>query len=613
MNKALHIQTGEPDAPRSTPQTSRAHWLWALTLPVLLLAFYGGAKSWLAQTLFDDTARTLRLYVGGLEEELGKFHPLPGIYALHPLIRDMLKNPHDVNLRQDVNQLLEHVNTMTQAADTYVLDTTGLTIAASNWNKEITFIGRNFSYRPYYQDAMASGKGRFYGLGTTSRQRGYYLSSSVTDETGKPIGVMVVKVAVPQVEESWDSPLHEVIVTDSAGVVFLSSRPDWLYKALRDPSPEALTELGQTRRYANKRIGRLPFEIDTTERPWTHTFKPATQDGPNYLATYQDFSTAGWRVWILADTTSMLNTALAYAGALVLVIALAAVAAVSLIERRKGLLRALSVQQRARQILENSATELEHQVETRTADLKRTQNELVQAGKMAALGQMSVGINHELNQPLTAIRSYASNAAKLLDHKRMDEARENMTLISSLSERMGDIILRLKIFARESSDERTLQILQTVVNDTMRIVEPRLKKERVKLDIDVPNADIHILVNNVRLEQVLVNLINNAIDAIEDGGERLIRLTASTKNKDVIVQVHDTGPGIPDNVISHLFEPFFTTKDVGIGLGLGLSISYGIIQEFGGELSARNLEGGGAVFSFNIPLASPQLDTVKEA
>lgn len=290
-------------------------------------------------------------------------------------------------------------------------------------------------------------------------------------------------------------------------------------------------------------------------------------------------------------------------GAIVLVIALAAIAVVSLIERRRGLLRALSVQHAARQTLENSAVELERQVEKRTADLKRTQNELVQAGKMAALGQMSVGINHELNQPLTAIRSYAHNAHKFLEFGRPDEARENMSLISALSERMGDIILRLKIFSRESSDERTPQILQTVINDTLRIVEPRLKKERVKLDIDISTQDITVLVNNVRLEQVLVNLINNATDAFEPNGVRHIQLSAITDDKDAIVQVHDTGPGIPADVIDHLFEPFFTTKDVGIGLGLGLSISYGIIQEFGGELSARNLEQGGAQFTFNIPLA----------
>lgn len=591
------------DESQHAPSFKRSALVWLLLLPVLFYGLFAGGREWLSANLFETSRQPLTLYVNGLDELLNKYRALPEIYALHPAIQGLLQTPDDADLRRQANLLLEKFNASSQASDTYVLDAKGMTLAASNWNQPVTFVGRSFSFRPYFQDAVESGSGRFFALGTTSLQRGYYMSQAVTAADGETIGVVVVKVDVAQAEKGWTAPDHAVIVTDTAGIVFLSSRPEWLYGALRDPSREALAELGRTRRYADKKIGRLPFQIDDAAPPWDNTFRPANGKGRTYLATHQDIADAGWRVWILADTSPVLNLALAYAGAIILVIVLIAVSAVSLIERRRGLLRALSVQHHARQTLENAASELERQVEKRTTDLKRTQNELVQAGKMAALGQMSVGINHELNQPLTAIRSYASNAMKLLDHRRADEARENMALISTLSERMGDIILRLKIFARESSDERTPQILQTVINDTMRIVGPRLKKERIKLTIRVPADDITVLVNEVRLEQVLVNLINNAIDAFEDGGEHSIDLTATAGEQDAIVQVRDTGSGIPDDVISHLFEPFFTTKDVGIGLGLGLSISYGIIQEFGGELSARNLEDGGAEFTFNIPLA----------
>jgi len=587
----------------------RSALVWFLLLPILFYGLYAGMRGWLSTNLHASSSQTLTLYVAGLEELLSKYRVLPEIYAQHPTVRTMLEHPGDGDLRQRVNLLLQRYNTMSQAADTYVLDTNGLTLAASNWDQDVTFVGRNFNYRPYFLEAMSAGRGRFFALGTTSFQRGYYMSSAITNEQGATIGVMVVKVDVAAAETGWNAPDHEVIVTDRAGIVFLASRPAWLYNALGDPSREALAELGQNRRYADKKIGRLPFKISPAAHPWQATFSPVPHDGPSYLAAHQDINDDEWQVWILANTSPILNTALAYAGTIILVITFGVVAFVSLIERRRGLLRALSVQQRARQVLENSSQELERQVEMRTMDLKRTQNELVQAGKMAALGQMSVGINHELNQPLTAIRSYASNAGKLLDYGRLEEARENMTLISILSERMGDIILRLKIFARESSDERNAQVLQTVISDTMRIVEPRLKKDRVKLNIDVPGPDIRVLVNNVRLEQVLVNLINNAIDALgppdsphQSDRPRRIDLIAITDVQDAIVQVRDTGPGIPDDVISHLFEPFFTTKDVGLGLGLGLSISYGIIQEFGGELSAHNLPEGGAEFTFNIPL-----------
>lgn len=571
-------------------------------IPILFYASFLGTREWLSDNLHDTSKQTLNLYVAGLDELLNRYKALPEIYALHPAIQNLLHDPDDADLRQQANILLKTFNTSSQAAETYILDSKGTTLAASNWDQPVTFVGRNFSFRPYFQDAMKTGKGRFFALGTTSFQRGYYMSRAVINSNHKPVGVVVVKINVAQAEAGWGSPSHKVMVTDNASIVFLSSSPDWLYKAVRNPSSKALVELDQTRRYANKKIGRLPFSEGKAPLPWQRNFTSRHRNAPSYLAAYHDLDDAGWRVWILADAAPMRITAFAYAAATVLVISLTVIAVLSLVARRRGLLRALDVQQRARRTLENSASELERQVEKRTADLKRAHNELVQADKMAALGQMSVGINHELNQPLTAIRAYTDNAVKFLKQNRTAEAEENLSLIAALSERMGDIILRLKIFARESSDERTSVSLQSAISDTMRIVNPQLKKARVDFSTDLPDQDIRVLVNNVRLEQVLVNLINNAIDALREQDNPRITLSARIEQGEAVIRVHDNGPGIPDDVIAHLFEPFFTTKEIGLGLGLGLSISYGIIQEFGGELTARNLAGGGAEFTFNIPL-----------
>ncbi|MCW8915754.1 MAG: ATP-binding protein [Magnetovibrio sp.] len=590
-----------PDIHISRPQFKPIYLVWLVAVPILFYALYVGAKGWLSTNLYETSRQSIALYVTGLDEMLSKYEPLPGIYALHPSIQDILKDPNNQDLQHRANVLLQNYNAASQASDTYVLDKTGLTLAASNWDDPLTFVGKTFSYRPYFQDAIEHGTGRFFALGTTSLQRGYYLSNAVYDEDGNKQGVVVVKIDVAQAETGWQVSNHEVVVTDHFGVVFLSSKPDWLYKSLSTLSTEALHMLEETRRYADQTIERMPFNLVADSPPWTHSFKPTNDHKKRYLATHYDLADAGWRVWLLADTAPMTRAAQIYATTAVLVILFAMVAVYSFIERRRGLLHALSVQQRARRTLEDSAGELERQVEKRTADLKRTQDELLQAAKMAALGQMSVGINHELNQPLTAIRSYASNAEKLLEHGRTDEARENMSLISSLSERMGDIILRLKIFARPAPEERSPIVIQTAINDTLRIVGPRLKKEQVQLNIDVPPGDIIVMADQVRLEQVLVNLINNAIDAIEHA-PRIIQVTLMADWENAIVRVSDSGSGIPDDIVDHLFEPFITSKDVGIGLGLGLSISHGIIQEFGGELRAHNLEEGGAEFSFTIPL-----------
>jgi len=586
---------------------------WMVVLPVLFYAFFLGGREWLSANLFTASNQTLTLYVSSLNELISKYKPLPYIYAQHPLVKGILQDPKNDLLRHKTNVLLKQFNEASKASDTYVLDVHGLTISASNYDRPKTFVGRSFNFRPYFKDALLRGSGQFFALGTTSLQRGYYLSHAIKDDKGAVIGVMAVKIDVSKIEQGWQASDHEVMVTDRAGIVFLSSRPGWLYNALKNPSPNALTELGRTKRYADKRIGRLPFDITPVSLPWRNLFMSRDVNHFRYLATFQDIPTARWRVWILANQLTVRNTAIVYATVIVLIITMGAIAIVSFIDRRRGLLRALNVQQKARKTLENSSIELEHQVEKRTKDLKQAQNELVQAGKMAALGQMSVGINHELNQPLTAIRSYADNAGKFLNHGRIDEAKENLTLIAALSERMGDIILRLKIFARESSEQRTQQVLQNVIRDTKRVVNPRLKKDKVTLDVQVPAQDIFVMVNDVRLEQVLVNLINNAIDALDGNSERKIELIVHANDNNAIVTVRDFGPGIPVNVIDHLFEPFFTTKEIGIGLGLGLSISHGIIQELGGELSAKNLSDGGAAFSFNIPLTFENASAQPEA
>ena len=599
------------DTPKKQPWFKPVHVMWLLALPVLFYVLFLGWRGWISTNLFDQSRQTIALYVTGLNELLSKYEPLPSIYALHPNIQGLLDTPDDLDLRQRANTLLKRYNDASQASDTYVLDSTGMTLAASNWDQPVTFVGRSFSYRPYFTDAMEHGSGRFFALGTTSLQRGYYLSSAIVNAQGETRGVVVVKIDVAQAEIGWLAQDHEVMVTDKAGVVFLSSKPGWLYKSIGTPSAAALKELDETRRYADRKIETLPFKTVSDSPPWTNSFRPTDDKSARYLATHHDLPRADWRIWLLADTASVHKTAQFYTAGSVLVIVMFVVALFSLVERRRGLLHALDVQQRARRTLEDSANELERQVEKRTDDLRRTQNELLQAAKMAALGQMSVGINHELNQPLTAIRSYASNAAKFLDKGRTDEARDNLNLISSLSERMGDIILRLKIFARPAPEERSPIVIQSAFHDSLRIVSPRLKKDKVQLDIDMPSGDIVVLADNVRLEQVLVNLINNAADALDHTNAPSITVTLMSDWNNAIVRVTDNGPGIPIDVIDTLFEPFVTSKDVGIGLGLGLSISHGIIQEFGGELTAHNLEQGGAEFTFTIPLTDRPKDATE--
>jgi len=595
----------------------RLNYFWLavaaiLMAPPLLYYTHGVTRDLLTGELATRSRHTLELYVSGLEGMLAKYQPLPTLHSLHPAVLDLLENPSDPSRVAAVNRLLEWKNELSGAADTYVMDMSGKTLAASNWRRPLSFVGRNFSFRPYFTEAKEGRLGHFYALGTTSKQRGYYFAAPVRRPEGVIQGVLVVKVDVTTAEQDWGARNHEVMVTDLGGVIFMSSRPDWLYHAIREPTPEFLADLGQTRRYADKRIERLPIEVFDLPEPWANGFRVRSAKPKSYYALTRDMPKTGWTVWLLADTRPVNANAAAYTAAIATALLLVAALSIGVIERRHNLLRTLAIQRRARRALEASAEELERRVEERTMDLKRTQNELVQAAKMAALGEMSAGISHELNQPLTAVRSYTDNARKYLDQKNFQKVDENLGLITDLSARMGDIIRLLKVFARQTSDELDAVSLQTVINDTLKLMNVRFEREAVTLTSDVPAEPVVVSANAVRLQQVLINLLSNAIDALSDQDDRRIHLrVAGEGNSDnVTLSVGDNGPGIPENNRDRIFNPFFTTKAMGQGLGLGLSISYGIVQEFGSELMLRDNEDGGAVFEFSLRRTSETQDGI---
>lgn len=240
-------------------------------------------------------------------------------------------------------------------------------------------------------------------------------------------------------------------------------------------------------------------------------------------------------------------------------------------------------------------------VERRHAEqaLQTTQDELIQAGKMAVLGQMTAGITHELNQPLTALRTMADNAVILLDRGRLDDARTNLATIARLVENMATITRQLKVFARKSPSAMTAVPLRQAINNALFIVERRIVLEHVRLDVRMPD-DVRALGDANRLEQVLVHLFTNALDAMAGGASPCLMVDVQRKQDRVVICVSDNGAGMTEDVAGHLFELFFTTKDQGAGLGLGLVISAQIVREFGGSLSGTNGAKSGAQFTVEL-------------
>lgn len=589
-----------------------------LPIVVVLTILQGGAL--LTRSYMDEASlqagTTLRLAVAALGGHLSRYEPLPALIADHDDIEALLQAPSDAELRRTANQYLKEINDLLESSDIYVMTPDGNTIAASNYETPGTFVGQNFDYRPYFQDAIAGRQARFYALGTTSLKRGYYFSSPV-EVGGAILGVIVFKVDIDTIEASWRGGEYEIFVADPEGIIFMTGNEAWLYNGILPLDAPRLARTQASRRYAEAELKPLPVSesVYYGQQLMRIDGEGTTRE---YLRLSHYMPDADWTVNVLLDTASVRTQARTALIAILLFICLAGLGLAVLWQRRARVVERLRLQEEAR-------NELERRVEERTADLARvneqieleiaerrlteqelrkTQADLIQAGKLAGLGQMSAALSHEFNQPLAAAKTYADSAALLIDRGRVPEAQDNVRRISALVDRMASISRHLRNFARKPNEKLGAVPLPDVIADTMEIVTPRLKAADAKLVIELDEQALVVKAGPVRLQQVLVNIISNAADAVEGLDDRRIRLSAHREGDLVVIEVRDHGPGVPAAIADRIFDPFFTTKGVGKGLGLGLSISYNIIKDFGGNLSVMNHPDGGAVFRIVLDVAA---------
>jgi two-component system C4-dicarboxylate transport sensor histidine kinase DctB len=724
-----------------------------LTLFVLLLVETGVVSRQQAIEELQASAEShLDRYMLSLQQKLDRYKDLPHLLSTHSDLHAALLPGASEAEMQRANLYLEQVNGVVGTTDVYLMNADGITVAASNWASEKTFIGRDFSFRPYFQAAMAGREGRYFALGTTSNRRGYYFSYPVREQ-GRVVGAVVVKVDLHDVERHWSNPRIDLLVTDPDGIIFISTRPEWKFRALQPLSPQEMQRIVASLRYGDYELTAL--EVLKREQLSSGaeliTLLDSRQidnealDGlkpRQFLLQSKVVPGFGLSVSVLASLAPVEEAML---GALLLVgFSTAAVTLLVLFllarrrivkERarfqRREMLALEENEARVRAIIDNTeaglimldasgaiesinptserlfgytlaqlrgqyfsqllaqadralvwrhiladeaetpdrlsleatglrqdGTELplglsinrmtlasarhfivtlqdltrrkenerqlkaaqealETRVQERTADLSRanaklreemaqhrnTQNELIQTAKLAVIGQMSAGINHELNQPLTAIRNYADNARAFLARNRLETVDTNLQEISGLTERMSRIIHPLKEFARKSSGSSELVSLQAVRDGAMSLMYGRFEKAGVEICWPPRLADYYVLGDMLRLEQVMVNLLANALQALEGSECKRIDVSAEPCGKRMLISVRDHGPGIRESDLDRVFEPFFTTKKSGQGLGLGLSISHRIIETMGGELRVANHPDGGAVFTIELPRA----------
>jgi two-component system C4-dicarboxylate transport sensor histidine kinase DctB len=558
---------------------------------------------------------TLRLAVAALDGHLKRYEALPALTADDEIIEVLIEDPGNEALRLSANRYLKSVNALLKSSDIYIMTMDGTTIAASNYDSPVSFVGENFSYRPYFQEAALGERSRFFAVGTTSAKRGYYFSSPIVMD-GKILGVIVFKVDLDTIEASWAGGDDRIFVSDPEGIIFMTGSDEWRFAAILALTPDRIARTQTSRRYADVKLHQLPLAYGSFAGHETMLIRNGNTER-EYLYVSQTMPEAGWTVKVLMDTASVRWQAQTMMAAVFLALCLAGLVSAIVFQRRARLAERMQLQAEAQNELERRVDErtaalarVNSRIEKEIAErrlterrLRKTQADLVQAGKLAGLGQMSAALSHELNQPLAAAKTYAETTGLLIARGRVEEASDNLKRISALIDRMASISRHLRNFARKPNEKLGAVSVEEVIRDTIEIVSARLKAADAQLSITIEPGLLRVMAGAVRLQQVLVNIVTNAADAIEGLEDRRIDVSASGAAEKVMIIVRDRGPGVPAAIRERIFDPFFTTKGVGKGLGLGLSISYNIVKDFGGSLSVTDHTEGGAVFAIELDVA----------
>ena len=599
-------------------------------LIILLMIGLGFIGFWTSEhygirTLGENGERQLELHARTVESEISKYTYLPSLLELESSVSKLLADPSPEH-RQTVNEYLEGLNRRSLSRAIYVMDTTGRVMATSNWRDVDSYLGEDLSFRAYFQNAVRGQPGRFYGIGSTNGEPGYYLAHGL-EERGKIIGVAVVKVRLEALEERWQRARLEAFVSDENGIIILSSDPARRLKAVRPLSDDTKERLARSLQYYWATLNELqPLAREhLTAGSEKLTFPAnsevvADEQEVTYLAQTRPLNDTPWNFTLLTPLNDLRQAAINQGILVAVAFALVAFLLIAWNERRKVIATRLA----AREALQEANNQLERRIAERTTDLRasnerlkaqirerrqaeetlrRAQDELVQAGKLAAIGQMSTSIAHELNQPLAALRTLSGNTVRFLERGALDTASTNLKTINELIDRMGRITASLRSFARRGDDQGEAS-LGKAVDAAFQVLGSRL--DSLPLTVHRGFSQAMLQIDQTRLEQILVNLIGNALDAMHAQPAPELWLESEISDGKYRLRVRDNGHGIAPETRKHLFEPFFTTKPGEQGLGLGLTLSASLAAATGGNLAVEHPADGGTAFVLSLPLAGHQ-------
>ncbi|MFS4439026.1 sensor histidine kinase [Paracoccaceae bacterium GXU_MW_L88] len=569
-------------AAHTTPSRRRPYlWLVAGLVLIATLALIVMASSFLGKRytagLRDQAGIRANLYTGAITSLLQRSSVVPLLLSRDSELIQALRADQYPLTSQRLIEFRDELG----ASSIVLLDDTGRTVASS----DRALIGTNMGTSAFYTAALRDLDTIFTSERMDNNVTSFYFARRIMDGN-QLLGVVGVAAELSRLEESWQRSSAIITVTDSEGNVILSSRPAWRGQNY----PELMNRLrarGQFKSVTNF-FSRLSGSNDLVEVGNT-----------NFLEIETPVRFRGWQLHYLAsieDVRARVSAAIATA-----IMALSLIATgiffllVRIAQRSNVRLTRESAELRA---LNQRLTEEIGAREEAEQSLRVAEQSLVQASKLASLGEMSAAVSHELNQPLAAMRTYLASARLLLQRQRHNEALSSFQRIDDLLTRMGAITRQLKSFARKGSDDVQRVDLRNVVDAALSMMTPQFSRGDIEVTRMMPPHPLMVMGDPLRLEQIIVNLLRNAVDATAGQEERKIDIFAMAGRR-VHIRVRDNGHGIDDP--EALFEPFYTTKPAGEGTGLGLALSAGFANDMGGRLTARNIAPRGALFELELP------------
>jgi two-component system C4-dicarboxylate transport sensor histidine kinase DctB len=561
----------------------------------LLILFAVGvvivSNRWLTDRFVETTRNRsevrLALYTGNLVSELQRTSVVPLILARDPELITALRDGNFSATSAKLIQLQSEIG----VASIRLLDNDGRVVGATNRN----LLGISHRSEPYFVDAQRAKETIFTSVKREAGGFDFTYSRALRGD-GKGLGVIVVSVDLMKYERAWSGLQDAVLVTDSEGTVILATEPLWrgltVEKALeaQDP-PSAIARAFQA----------------TTDWAWTPP--DAYLSGEAVMRTEARVPFRGWRIVTFTAYDSVREKVNGILALEIMGFAILMALTFYMLSRRAWS-RSVSLQRESAELrLLNARLQREVAERERVQkNLEVAEQTLAQSSKLAALGEMSAAVSHELNQPLAAMKTYLAGARLLLQRKRGEEALSSFQRIDDLIERMGAITRQLKSYARKGGEAFEAVDLRACISSALSMMEPQLKARVVKITRTLPRQPVMVMADRIRLEQVLINLLRNALDATKDVPAPQIELLLAA-GETATLTVRDNGHGITD--LDNLFEPFYTTKKPGEGVGLGLAISSGIVSDLGGRLTARNGEEGGAVFELQLPILGKEQEAAE--